>query len=76
MGSKDTISSGEEHHLFQEVSDGENVFLEVENVDFEVDPDRVAVKIPLDIWNQIVNDYREKYGRHDLDNDGQLEFNF
>ena len=76
MSSKDTISSGDTHHLFQDVSDGESVFLEVENTDFEVDPDRVAVKIPLDIWNQMVQDYHIKHSRPYLDGDEQLELDF
>tara|TARA_Y100001938_G_scaffold139306_1_gene205990 strand:+ start:1680 stop:1910 length:231 start_codon:yes stop_codon:yes gene_type:complete len=76
MGSKDTISAGKEHHLFQDRRDGESIFLEVENIDFEVDPDRVAVKIPLDIWNQMVDDYRIKHSRPFLDEDGQLELDF
>ena len=76
MSSKDTIPSGDTHHLFQDVSDGENVFLEVENTDFEVDPDRVAVKIPLDIWNQIVQDYHHRHRRPYLDGDEQLELDF
>ena len=69
----DTISSGDQHHLFKRDSSGESIILEVERTDFEVDPDRVAVVIPMEVWNQMVDDYQEKYS---LDGDAQLELDF
>lgn len=72
----DTISSGDQHHLFKRDSSGKSIILEVERTDFEVDPGRVAVVIPVDIWNQMVDDYQEKYSRSPLDEDAQLELDF
>jgi len=76
MSTKATISYGPDFHLFEECFDGESVYLEVENTDFEVDPNRVAVKIPLDIWNQMLEDYNEKRRIPLLGKSGQLELNF
>lgn len=72
----DTISAGDQHHLFKNNSNGKNVVLEVERTDFEVDPDRVAVVIPVDVWNQMVEDYQEKYNQSRLNEDEQLELDF
>mgnify|MGYP006407407501 FL=1 len=76
MSSKATISHGSNFHLFEECFDGESVYLEVENTDFEVDPDRVAVKIPLDAWNQMMDDYNEKRRLPLMKSAEQLELKF
>ena len=72
----DTISFGQQHHLFKNSSKGENIILEVERTDFEVDPGRVAVVIPVDMWNQMVEDYQEKYDQSKTSEDTQLKLNF
>jgi hypothetical protein len=72
----DTISSGDQHHLFKNNSNGQNIILEVERTDFEVDPDRVAVVIPVGVWDQMVEDYQEKYNRSYLNEEKQLELDF
>jgi hypothetical protein len=72
----DTISFGQQHHLFKNSSKGENIILEVEKTDFEVDPGRVAVVIPVDMWNQIVEDYQEKYDQAHSSKNKQLELDF
>jgi len=76
VSSYETISAGETHHVFYNPSDGENIILEIENTDFEVDPARVAVKIPYEIWNQIVREYAEKFTNHHTSLSEQLELNF
>jgi|TARA_R100001163_G_scaffold12529_2_gene11677 hypothetical protein len=72
----DTISFGLQHHLFKNSSKGENIILEVERTDFEVDPGRVAVVIPVDMWNQMVEDYQEKYDQAYSNKNKQLELDF
>tara|TARA_R100001443_G_C3301901_1_gene165494 strand:- start:565 stop:798 length:234 start_codon:yes stop_codon:yes gene_type:complete len=72
----DTISFGQQHHLFKNSSKGENIILEVEKTDFEVDPGRVAVVIPVDMWNQMVEDYQEKFNQARLNKNKQLELDF
>ena len=76
MASYETISSGQTHHVFYNPSDGKNIILEVENTDFEVEPDRVAVKISYEVWNQIVEDYTEKFANYNIAHSSQLELNF
>lgn len=76
MSYVDTISFGQQHHLFKNSSKGENIILEVERTDFEVDPDRVAVVIPVDMWNQMVEDYQEKYDQTHSNKNKQLELDF
>ena len=73
MSYVDTISFGQQHHLFKNSSKGENIILEVEKTDFEVDPGRVAVVIPVDMWNQMVEDYQEKFDQAHLNKNKQLE---
>ena len=72
----DTISFGQQHHLFKNSSKGENIILEVEKTDFEVEPGRVAVVIPVDMWNQMVEDYQEKYDQAHSSKNKQLELDF
>jgi hypothetical protein len=72
----DTISFGLQHHLFKNSSKGENIILEVERTDFEVDPGRVAVVIPVDMWNQMVEDYQEKYDQSHSNKNKQLDLDF
>ena len=72
----DTISFGQQHHLFKNSSKGENIILEVEKTDFEVDPGRVAVVIPVDMWNQMVEDYQEKYDQAHSSKNKQIELDF
>ena len=76
MSYVDTISFGQQHHLFKNSSKGENIILEVERTDFEVDPGRVAVVIPVDMWNQMVEDYQEKYDQAHSNKNQQLELDF
>lgn len=76
MSYVDTISFGQQHHLFKNSSKGENIILEVERTDFEVDPGRVAVVIPVDMWNQMVEDYQEKYDQAHSNKNKQLELDF
>jgi hypothetical protein len=76
MSYVDTISFGLQHHLFKNSSKGENIILEVEKTDFEVDPGRVAVVIPVDMWNQMVEDYQEKYDQAYSNKNKQLELDF
>ena len=62
--------------MFKNSSKGENIILEVEKTDFEVDPGRVAVVIPVDMWNQMVEDYQEKYDQAHSSKNKQLELDF
>ncbi len=53
MSTKSTIAHGRDFHFYHEALDEDNVYLELENVEFEASYRRVMVKIPIDIWEVI-----------------------
>lgn len=53
MSTKSTIVCGENFHLYSEMMDDENVYLELEGVTFEAYRDSVTVAIPAAIWQSI-----------------------
>lgn len=53
MSTKCSIAHGTGFHLYNEVFDEKHVFLQLENANFEVTPDRVMVKLPLHVWEYI-----------------------
>ena len=61
MSTKSSLAYGDNFHLYQECFDEENVYLELESVEFEASRDRVTVSIPVAIWEVI-----RAYGAVDL----------
>jgi hypothetical protein len=53
MSTKSTLAHGLGFHLYNEVFENDTVYLELEKVDFECDPDRVTVTIPVVVWEVI-----------------------
>lgn len=53
MSTKSTLAHGPNFHLYNEVFDDENVYLSLEKVHFEVDPDHVVISIPIHVWEVI-----------------------
>lgn len=53
MSTKATIAHGRDFHFYHESLDEDNVYLELENVEFEASYRRVMVRIPVDIWEVI-----------------------
>lgn len=53
MSTKSTIAHGRDFHFYHEALDEDNVYLEIENVEFEASYRRVMVRIPVDIWEVI-----------------------
>lgn len=53
MSTKSTIAHGSDFHFYHEALDEDNVYLELENVEFEASYRRVMVRIPVDIWEVI-----------------------
>lgn len=53
MSTKSTISHGANFHLYHEVFDPDNVYLELEHALFEASPDKVTFAIPVVIWEAI-----------------------
>lgn len=57
MSTKATIAYGDNFHLYEEVFDEDNIYLELDNVAFEASPNRVVVPIPVAIW-EVIRRYR------------------
>jgi hypothetical protein len=53
MSTRSTVVYGDKFHFYTEAFDGKNVYLELENVEFEVSPNRVMVQIPAEVWLRI-----------------------
>jgi hypothetical protein len=50
MSTKATLSHGDHFHFYLEVLDDANVYLELENAEFEASQHSVMVRIPMDVW--------------------------
>lgn len=53
MSTKASLTSGQNFHLYSELFDKGNVYLELKDVQFEATNDGVTVAIPLAIWEVI-----------------------
>lgn len=53
MSTKCSLAYGDTFHLYQECFDQDNVYLELEGVEFEAATERVMVSIPIAIWETI-----------------------
>lgn len=53
MSTKSTIISGDNFHLYSEMMDEDNVWLELEGVYFEASSGSITVAIPAAIWQSI-----------------------
>ena len=53
MSTKSSIKWGQSFHLYHECFDDENVYLQLDDVPFEVSNRSVTVTIPLAIWEYI-----------------------
>ncbi len=62
MSTKSTVAYGPDFHLYREIFDEENIFLEVSNAHFEASPGRVVVAVPLAVW-----EFSRRFSAIDLD---------
>lgn len=53
MSTKSSLAHGPNFHLYAEMFDDNNVYLELENVHFEAAHNRVVVPIPVQVWEFI-----------------------
>lgn len=53
MSTKVTAAFGDNFHLYHEVMEDDNIYLQLDNVDFDVSKGQVTVCIPLEIWEHI-----------------------
>ena len=53
MSTKSSIAYGKDFHLYQECFDEENVYLELDSVEFNASNNQVTVTIPVAVWEVI-----------------------
>lgn len=53
MSTKCSLAHGPGFHLYQEVFDGDNIYLEVEGTHFEATYNRVMLPIPVHVWEVV-----------------------
>ena len=53
MSTKSTVAHGPAFHLYSEVFDEDNVYLEIEGTHFEASYNRVMIPIPIHVWQII-----------------------
>ncbi len=73
MSTKCSISYGENHHLYNECFDGDNIYLSLKNCPFEVSNGGVMVSIPLYIWETIRHKGAPDLSKADLTDDQLLQ---
>jgi hypothetical protein len=60
MSTKSSISFDKNFHLYQEIFDVSNVYLQVEGHEYEVRNDRVMVQIPIKAWRKMIADWNQR----------------
>ena len=68
MSTKITLSYGKEFHLYQEVCDTQNVYLSIDNCDFEASKNKVSIQIPIQIWEKIIEEWPKSKARFQQEN--------
>lgn len=53
MSTKISIKYGKGYHLYEECFDGENIYLSI-SCEFEANNKGITIKIPRQIWNEII----------------------
>jgi hypothetical protein len=53
MSTKNTLSYGDDFHLYTEAFDNEHIYLNLNNVEFEATQNSVCITIPVAIWEVI-----------------------
>jgi len=63
MSTKVTLTYGPNFHLYQEIFDCGNVYLQVTGHEFEVSNDEAMIQIPIEVWNKIIEDWPKAKNR-------------
>ena len=63
MSTKVTLSYGPNFHLYQEIFDNGNVYLQVNGYEFEISNDKAMIQIPLEVWNKIIEEWPKSKDR-------------
>jgi hypothetical protein len=57
MSTKVSISYGKDHHLYQEIFDVSNVYVQISGHEFEANNKSVMIQIPIKAWRSMVKDW-------------------
>jgi hypothetical protein len=57
MSTKVSLSYGPKFHLYQEMFDCDNVYLQMDGHEFEISNNRAMIQIPLEVWNKIIEEW-------------------
>ena len=68
MSTKCTISYSNSHHFYEEIFDRSNVYLKLDNTQFEASNNSVMVQIPIHIWREMVDNWSKRGWPSDEDN--------
>lgn len=60
MSTKSSISYSKDHHLYQEIFDVSNLYLRLDNSEFEASNKSVMIQIPIKVWRQMVQDWSQR----------------
>lgn len=60
MSTKISLSYGKNHHLYQEIFDSSHVYLQLDDVEFEVSNGRAMLQIPVKIWREMLADWAKR----------------
>ncbi len=73
MSTKISIAHGKEYHLYQEIFDASNVYIEVRNHDFTVSNGSAMIQIPIKAWRNMVTGWQQSgWPESDDDSDKQI----
>ena len=74
MSSKMMMNCDMQYQIYSRADDGESIYLEIDSPEyFEVDTSRLMVKIPLDKWVELTENFLEKHNRHIFNSKQQME---
>jgi hypothetical protein len=68
MSTKSTISFGPNYHLYQEIFDVSNVYLQIEGYEYEIKNDKAMIQIPIGVWRKMLEDWATKGWPKEQDN--------
>jgi hypothetical protein len=60
MSTKASISYSKDHHLYQEIFDVSNVYVQISGHEFEVNNKSAMIQIPIKAWRAMIKDWESK----------------
>lgn len=60
MSTKVSISHSKDHHLYQEIFDVSNVYVQISGYEFEVNDKSAMIQIPIKVWRAMIKDWESR----------------